>query len=94
MERAMTVHELRSVVTARDKAVCSSRPTPEGSKFIRERYSTDMNSAKAFVEYVKGVTSNQDSSAIEVANPSEVWHLRFDENKGEWIKLDERQRLK
>ncbi len=93
MDKAMTVHELRSVVSARDKAVCSSRPTAEGAKHIRERYHTDMASAVKFVEWVKGVTSNQDSAAIEVANPSEVWHLRFDENKGEWIKLDERKSL-
>jgi hypothetical protein len=85
-ETSYTVHELRKMVTARDKALAVSKPIDEGVKYIRERYKTTADSARNLVEWLRAVPSGGEPASTTV-NPTEKWHLKFDEAKGAWTKV-------
>jgi hypothetical protein len=98
MSRAKTVHELRLSVSARDKAFCATKPLPEAVKYIHEHYETDADSAAHFVRFIRGLPQDVESPTLVApgakpakSNSIETWHLRFDDAKGEWIKVDDRE---
>lgn len=86
---AYDVHGLRKLVTALDKNVASMKPFDEAVKYIKERYGTDAESAKAYCMYVRGL---KDPSGMPAkSNPVDRRHTRFDELRGEWVEVLEEQ---
>lgn len=97
MNHAMSVFDLRNIVNAKDKALSVTKPIPEAVKYIHERYGTDLDSASKFVRWLRGIPQEPTPEELQGAKPPppnksntmEKWHLRFDAEKGEWIKLDD-----
>lgn len=94
--RAMTVHELRAKLNARDKDIVMRRPFDEAVKYVSEHYGCDEDSARAYVAYLKGEpgessTEEAESSETVVAfsgpkKPArEVFHSRYDPLLGKWV---------
>lgn len=53
--RAMSVHDLRRMVTARQKMLCSTElPVDEAVKLIQDEYKADTDSCAAFVLWLRG----------------------------------------
>ncbi len=90
MEKAYDVHTLRNMVTARDKALAVTKPFEEAVKYLRERYKTDAYSARNLIEWLRMVPGGGEPGATGTVNPQEKWHLKFDEAKGAWVKVDDR----
>lgn len=84
-EKSMDLHELRRRMTARDKALCTSKAYEEAVKMVREKYGTSEDSAAAFVAWQRTIASGGDSNTT--CNPNEKWHLKFDEFEGKWVKV-------
>lgn len=51
---AMTVRELRRVVSARHKYLCSTKPIEEAVALVSDEYGCDEGSAIAFCEWLRG----------------------------------------
>lgn len=51
---AMTVHEMRRVVTARHKVLATDKPTAEAIELLQDEYGADESSAIAFLEWLRG----------------------------------------
>jgi hypothetical protein len=84
-ERAASLHELRRKVSARDKALIGSKAYQEAVKLVREKYGTDESTAAAFVQWQKTIASGGDANTK--SNPTEKWHMKFDEETGLWRKI-------
>lgn len=58
--RAMSIHDLRRVVTARHKMLCSTELTvDEAVKLVQDEYKADTDSCTAFVLWLRGETPGQ-----------------------------------
>lgn len=90
MERAEDVHAMKKKVTARDKSLAVTRPYEEAVKLLREKYQVTADSARAFIDYLRAVPGANEG-ATGTVNPREQWHMRYDETKGAWIKVDDRE---
>jgi hypothetical protein len=89
----MDVHELRRSVKAADKFYVASKPVDEGIKVIRENYGTDDASARAFVYFIKGLPDGRGGEVgvdgkIERPSSVERMHHKFDEEKGDWSRIE------
>ncbi len=96
--RAMTVHELRGMVSARHKDRVMRLPIDEATKFVSEHYGCDEDSARAYVSYLKGERAAkgeaeevdaEEVGALDLPGPKktamEVIHTRFDPLTGRWV---------
>jgi hypothetical protein len=100
MERAMSVQEMRTTVSAKDKAFAMSKPFAESVKYLHERYGTDQDSAAKFVRWLRGMPAAAEpgeggeaaagGAASGKGASMEKWHLKFDEVQGAWVKVDDR----
>jgi hypothetical protein len=65
--RHMSIRDLRRVVIARHKMLGSTKPPEEAMELITEEYGADADSAKAFVEWLRGgsVTEPPSKGALE-----------------------------
>jgi len=84
-EKSMDLHELRRRMTARDKALISSKAFDEAVKMVREKYGTSEDSAATFCSWQRSIASGGDANTV--CNPNEKWHLKFDEHNGQWVKV-------
>lgn len=84
-EQSMDMHELRRRMTARDKAMISQKSYEEACKLVTEKYGTTPESAQQFVAWQKTIASGGDANVK--STPYEKWHLKWDEFKGEWVKI-------
>ena len=82
---SMDLHELRRRMEARDKALISSKSYEEAVKLVKEKYGTTQESAEAFVAWQRTIASGGQEGVT--CNPNEKWHLKWDEFKGEWVKV-------
>lgn len=82
-EKSESIQELRQRVSARDKSQVGSKPPAEGIKLIKERYGVTEETATTFVAWQKSIAGGEGT----VSNPSERWHLKFDEIEGVWRKV-------
>ncbi|GIW70460.1 MAG: hypothetical protein KatS3mg102_2959 [Planctomycetota bacterium] len=102
MQRAMDVHALRQVVSARDKDLAARKPLPEAVKYISERYQVTEDSALALVRFLTGAyqqpqpegePTGPDAPAATPAptkgNAAEVIHTRFDPIEGRWVAAED-----
>ncbi len=53
-ERALAIHELRRMVTARHKMLGGTKPVEEAVQLIRDEYGADHDSSLRFVEWLRG----------------------------------------
>lgn len=83
-EKSLDLAELRQTVTARDKALIGSKPFPEAVKFVKERYGTTPEIAEAFVAWQQTIAGGSEGTK---GNPTDRWHLKFDENTGKWVTI-------
>jgi len=80
--RAMSVHELRRTVSARDKFLAAQRPMDEAIEHIQETYVCRPESARAFVAWLRG--EDMGSEASKTKNLGiERRHYVFDPLTGE-----------
>jgi hypothetical protein len=93
MKKSYSLHEFRKMVTARDKALAVSKPIPEGVKYLSERYKATEDTAFTLIDWLRKVPSGGEPGSTTV-NPTEQWHLKFDEAKGAWVKIDDREEAK
>jgi hypothetical protein len=84
-EQSMDLHELRRRMEARDKALLSSRSYEEAVKLVREKYQATQQTAEMFVAWQRTIASGGDPNSK--SKPYEKWHLKWDENRGEWVKV-------
>jgi hypothetical protein len=84
-DQSMDLHELRRRMEARDKALISTRSYEEAVKLVKEKYGATHDSAEAFVAWQRTIASGGDSSLK--ANPQEKWHLKWDDERGERLKV-------
>ena len=91
MERAQDVHFLRKQVSARDKMLAVTKPIEEAVKYIRERYKTNADSAKALIAYLRAIPGGGEEGSTGTVNPTEKWHMRYDDLTGTWVKVDDRE---
>ena len=52
--RAITVHDMRQLVSARHKMLASNKPYDEAKKLIQDTYKADDDSCLAFIQWLKG----------------------------------------
>jgi len=60
--RALTIQELRGVVSARHKYLAASKPTDEAVELIQEEYGADTDSCVNFVTWINGGTPIEPTS--------------------------------
>jgi hypothetical protein len=84
-DQSMDLHELRRRMEARDKALISSRSYEEAVKLVKEKYGAQHDSAEAFVAWQRSIASGGEAGVK--CNPQEKWHLKWDEERGEWLKV-------
>jgi hypothetical protein len=84
MARAKTIHELRGEVKANDKFAAAGTPEPEAVALIATNYHTTEDSARAFVQWLKGAPSGRESadSPKTPGGVLESWHRQGDLAKG------------
>ena len=88
MNRAKTIHELRSEVKANDKFIAAAKPEAEAVKHIVENYRTTNDCALAFVRWLKGGPPNEPSQPnAKNGQVLETWHKAGDET-GEHLLTD------
>lgn len=85
--RALSVHELRRTVSARDKFLAADRPFDEAITLIQETYTCRADSARAFVAWLRG--EDMGSEASKTKNLGiERRHYVFDPATGEQREVD------
>lgn len=52
--RAMTIHEMRSGLSAREKYLVTSKPLEEAVQLVQDVLGADEDSALAYIEFLKG----------------------------------------
>jgi hypothetical protein len=81
--RAKTIHELRGEVKANDKFAAAGKPEPEAVELIATNYHTTQDSARAFVQWLKGAPSGREpDSPKPPGGVLESWHRQGDLEKG------------
>jgi hypothetical protein len=85
---AMTVRELRSIVSARHKYLCSTKPIDEAVALISDDYGADHDSSVLFCEWLRGSTGAEPPTkgALErihvVTNPDTGEDTRIETEPG------------
>lgn len=83
MARAKTVHELRNEVKANDKFAAAGKPEQVAVDLIATNYHTTQDSARAFVQWLKGAPSGREPDSPKPAGQVlESWHRQGDLEKG------------
>jgi hypothetical protein len=79
----MSIQDLRAVVKAKDKFAIAAKPEAEALALLQDGYQADLDSARAFVSWIKqeGAPSEPRSSAPRNV-PLETWHRRGDVEAG------------
>lgn len=80
---AMSIQDLRGIVKAKDKFAIAAKPEAEAVALVQDGYKADLDSAKAFVSWIKqeGGPSERSSSSSK-GTPLETWHRRGDIEAG------------
>ncbi len=84
LEESLDLHALRQRISARDKALITSKPIAEAIKLLKEVYKLSEDSAASFVNWQRSISSGD---PLNPGNPHEKWHLKFDEETGVWTKV-------
>lgn len=58
-ERALTIPELRRIVTARHKMLAGTQAVDEAIQLIRDEYQANETSSRAFVEWLRGAPAEE-----------------------------------
>ena len=82
--KALSIHELRRMVTARHKMLAGSKEPDEAMSLIEDEYGCDHDSAERFVEWLRGgpITEPPSKGAVERV------HVSTDPETGEETKLE------
>ena len=83
--RALTVHELRKLVTARDKFLATSQPVEDALALLMEGYRCDEDSAAGFLGWLRGAEVGEPATKGEAV---ERVHVKIDPRSGDEVKVE------
>lgn len=83
--RAMSVHEMRKVVKARDKFLATSQPVEDALTLLQDTYGCDADSAARFLGWLRGAEIDAPPTKGDAI---ERVHVKIDPKTGDEVKVE------
>ncbi|MBI3723320.1 hypothetical protein HY251_05110 [bacterium] len=71
---AKSIMDLRAEVKAKDKFAIAGKPEADAIAILQDTYHADLDSAKAFVTWIKGGGTPDAKPALPAGSVLETWH--------------------